>query len=133
MILVTEPTYHPSSEPLLIRLRELCRLRDRLVKKNSMCKNQAIRDIDALCRGYTEMFNDVFSPSSIAVLRTVFRATRLFETDTETLLKALNEFMPRSAAEEKAKRLSGLFQQVVVPEHIVESCLLELHMLNKRS
>lgn len=129
LLLKTEPTYHPTEEPGLIQIRELCRLRNRLVKKATLCKNQAIRDMDVLCRGYTSLFKDIFSPSSIAVMKAAIRTTRLFKIDNETLKDVLNNYMPGSVAEKKAERLCSLFKNAVVPVHMQDICILELHML----
>jgi transposase len=129
LLLAREPSYHPSDRPELIQMRELCRLRDRLVKKASQCKNQAIRNMDILCRGYTEQFDDIFSPSSIAVLKATVRTTRLFEIDQEALTKLLMKFQHKSAAKKKAAKLHTLFQNTVIPEHMKDICILELHML----
>jgi transposase len=129
LLLAREPSYHPSDRPELIQMRELCRLRDRLVKKASRCKIQATRDMDILCRGYTDLFDDIFSPSSIAVIKTSVRTTRLFKPKVEDLVGILNRFMSRSGSEKKALKLSTLFKNTVVPEHMREICILEIHML----
>ena len=129
LLLARDPSYHPSDRPELIQMRELCRLRNRLVKKVSQCKNQAIRNMDILCRGYTEQFDNIFSPSSIAVLKATVRTTRLFEMDQEALEELLMKYMYKSAAEKKAAKLHALFQNTVIPEHMKDICILELHML----
>ncbi len=129
LLLAREPSYNPSDRPELIQMRELCRLRDRLVKKASRCKIQATRDMDVLCRGYTGLFDDIFSPSSIAVLKSSVRTTRLFKTNMEDLVDILNSFMSRSGSEKKAMKLSALFKNTVVPEHMREICILEIHIL----
>ena len=129
LLLTREPSYHPSDRPELIQMRELCRLRSRLVKKVSQCKNQAIRNMDILCRGYTEQFDNIFSPSSITVLKATVRTTRLFEIDQEALEELLMKSMYKSAAEKKAAKLHALFQNTVIPEYMKDICILELHML----
>jgi len=129
LLLERDHSYDPASEPELINLRELCRLRGRLVRKASQCKIQAVRDMDVLCRGYTTLFRDVFGPSSIAVMKATVRTTRLFEIDAVNLTKILSKYMPRPAAEKKAEQLLDLFQHVVVPEQMKEICIIELHML----
>ena len=118
-----------NDEPMLIRIRELERLHDRLTKKSSKCKSQAIRVMDILCRGYTDLFNDIFSTSSIEIIRHTIRKTRLFETDAETMTEILREYMSDSKAKRKAKKLDNLFQNTVVPEFMIEPCILEIHML----
>lgn len=129
LILSREPNYHPTAEPELVRLRELCRLRSRLVEKRGVCKKQVIRDMDVLCRGYSDMSRDILSPNSIAVLKAVVRSTRLFKIGTDELAAVLKDYMPEKAAAEKAGKLTELFHNAVIPEHMRESCILEIHML----
>lgn len=117
LLLAAEPSYHPTAEPELTHLRELCRLRHRLVEKRSICKTQATRNVDALC------------PSSIAVLKAAFRTTKLFETEAATLADVLAPYMPRPAAEAKSKKLETLFRTAVTPEYMVDTGVMELHML----
>ena len=132
LLLVRKPSYHHMSEPDIIQIRELCRLRTRLVRKASQCKNQAVRDMDVLCRGYTTLFKDVFSPSSIAIMKATVRKTRIFEIDDQNLTKILSKYMPKPAAQTKARKLQTLFQNTVIPKHMKDICVLELHMLTQQ-
>ncbi len=129
LLLVRDSSYDPASEPELIHLRELCRVRTRMTRKIAQCKNQAIRNMDMLCRGYTNIFSDVFLPSSIGIMKATIRSTRLFKTDIITLENILVKYMPRPAAEKKAKQILDLFQHAVVPKQMKEICIIELHML----
>jgi transposase len=129
LLLVREPSYHPTDRPELIHMRELCRLRERLVRKATQCKNQTIRNMDVLCRGYTSLFRDILAPSSIAVMKATVRMTKLFDIDKENLVKLLEKYMPKSTAKIKAEKLYDLFQKVVIPEHMKDICILELHIL----
>jgi len=129
LILERMPSRDPTEEPSLIRIRELERLRYRMVKKTSKCKNQANRVMDIICQGYTDVFGDIFSKSSIAIIKHTIRKTRLFETDVETMTGILEEYISKSDAEEKAKKLDRVFKNTVVPEYMQESCILEIHML----
>jgi transposase len=129
MVLAREPSYHPISEPSLVRIRELCRLRERMVKKASLCKIQATRDMDILCRGYTEMFEDIFGASSIDVMKSAVRVTKFFQTDEAELAKILARNMSAAKAGEKAAKLSRLFKSAIVPEHMTDVCICEIHML----
>ncbi|MEA3280632.1 MAG: IS110 family transposase [Thermodesulfobacteriota bacterium] len=129
LLLVRDASYDPASETELINLRELCRVRARMTKKITQCKNQAIRNMDTLCRGYTNLFSDIFQPSSIGIMKATIRSTRLFKTDINTLENILVKYMPHPAAEKKAELLRDLFQHAVVPEHMKEICIMELHML----
>lgn len=129
LILLVEPIYKPPTDFETIHLRELTRIRGRIVKKVAICKNQGTRSIDLLCRGYTDRFKDVFSPSSVAIIKAVFRLTRLFGLTPKQMAKILVEFMPEKAAREKAAALSDLFDRVVVPSNERDSCILELHLV----
>ena len=129
LILSVEPVYKPPTDPETIHLRELTRIRSRLIRKASMCKIQGARNLDLLCRGYTNMFKDNFSPSSVAIIKAVFRITHLFGPTIEDMAKILRNFMPEKAAREKAEELSKLFGRVVVPSNERDSCILELHMI----
>jgi len=129
LLLVREPSYHPTDKTELIHIRELCRLRERLVKKATQCKNQTIRNMDILCRGYSSLFRDILAPSSIAIMKATVRMTKLFDIDKETLEELLNKFMSKSTARTKAAKLYDLVQKVVIPEHMKDICVLELHML----
>jgi transposase len=129
LLLSREPSYHPTSEPDLIRLRELARLRFRLQKKTSQCKIQATRDLDVLCRGYTRLWHDVFSPSSICVMKATIRQTRLFEIEEEELFSILRGYMNKDLAEDKAVKILDVFGSAVIPDAMKEACILDLHML----
>jgi len=129
LILEREPSHDPSEDPSLIRIRELERLRFRMVKKTSKCKTQANRVMDIICQGYTDVFGDILCKSSIAIIKHTIRKTRLFETDVETMTEVLQEYLSKSKAKKKAKKLDRIFQNTVVPEYMQESCILEIHML----
>ncbi len=101
----------------------------RMIKKTSKCKTQANRVMDIISQGYTDVFGDIFCKSSIAIIKHTIRKTRLFETDVETMTSILQEYLSKSKAKEKAKKLDTVFQNTVVPEYMRESCILEIHML----
>ena len=129
MLLTIEPCYHPVTEPELLRLREMGRLRDRLLKKISKCKVQTTRDMDMLCRGYSSLFTDIFSTTSLAVMKATVKMTSLFVIEKDTLKNLLSDTMAKNAAEQKTERLHALFQNAVVPEHMKETGILEIRML----
>lgn len=129
LILEWDSIQDTTNEPLLIRIRELERLHDRLTKKSSKCKIQGIRVMDIICRGYTDLFRDIFSTSSIEIIKHTIRKTRLFETDAEAMTGILQKYMSKSKAKGKAKKLDKLFQNTVVPEFMKEPCILDIHML----
>ena len=56
----------------LIQLRELVRIRHRLIEKQSLCKIQLIRNIDMVWPDYESVLPTVFGATSIAILKKVF-------------------------------------------------------------
>jgi transposase len=129
LLLDRSPSYHPSKDLDLVQIRELCRLRERLVKKIIQCKIQAKRDLDILSRGYSTQFKDIFCPSSIAVLKTAFRKSRFLEIEPNVLAKKLTKYMPKVSSEKKICDIQSIFQRSKVPEHMKDICILEIHML----
>ena len=129
LLLDRDPSYHPCEKLELIKIRELCRLRERLVKKISQCKIQAKRDMDILSRGYTTQFKDIFCPSSIAILKAAIRKSRLFEMDLDALVQTLTKYMPKTSSEKKVRDILSIFKTAEVPEHMKDICILEIHML----
>ena len=129
LLLERDPGYHQIAEAELMRIRELCRMRERLVKRITLCKNQTIRDMDVLCRGYSNLFTNILSPSSIEIMKAAFRKTKLFRVETDTMVRILSRYMPITAAEKKAEQLSDLFKNAVIPEYMRDPCIMELHML----
>ena len=127
--ILQETTYHVSSDAELIQLRELCRLLDRISLKIKTCKVQARRNIDVLCRGYSKHFNDVFGVSSLNIIKESMRFTRFLKADYSTLLSLMDNHIPEERAREKARAIESLFQNAVVPKYMMESSILELHML----
>jgi transposase len=75
------------------------------------------------------MFKDNFSPSSVAIIKAVFRITHLFGPTVEEMSGILRGYMPEKAARKKAEELSKLFGRVVVPENERDACIMELHMV----
>ena len=121
-------TAHTSNE--ICRLREYGRLRGRLKKKIRICKTQAHRDLDVLCRGYDRLFSDCLQPSSIAVIKLAFRKTRFLKATENEIFKALEPFYGSlKDAKEKAAKARYLFNKTEVPASMKEVCLVDLHLL----
>lgn len=129
LILRVSPATDPQVKKELVHLRELTRIRGRIIDKKVICKTQIKRNLDLLCRGYTDIFNDACSVASIAVIKTAIRQTRFFNTTPEALKDILVKTISKDNAETKAKQLIELFRKAVVPDLEKESCILETHML----
>src|SRR3990170_3729352 len=52
----------------LFQLRELVRIRHRLIEKQSLCKVQIVRNIDAIWPDYESVMKRVFGSASLAIL-----------------------------------------------------------------
>jgi hypothetical protein len=70
MLRLSEPPQVNEIKDLnLIQLRELVRIRHRLIEKQSMCKIQLIRNIDTIWPDYESVMPTVFGATSIAILK----------------------------------------------------------------
>ena len=110
-------------------LREYCRIRERLMSKAVKCKTQGSRNLDVLCRGYDRLFTDIFSKSSIAVIKKAIRKTKLFEVSKEDLTAELSKNKSNSAREEKAEAIINVFKGSVLSEDDRDAYITELHLL----
>ncbi len=129
LVFSVEPIYIPENDPKRAKLRELCRLRDRIVTKSSISKAQAKRVMDILCRGYTSIFDDVFSESSLEVIKATVRITKLFEVEVSALEEILLRYHTKPTAESKSRELHRIFRENIVPDMERDACILEMHML----
>ena len=110
-------------------LREYCRIRGRLMGKSVKCKTQASRNLDVLCRGYDRLFTDVFSKSSVAVIKKAIRKTRLFEVSKEDIMDELSNRQTDAWREKKAEAVINVFNGSVLSEDDRDAYITELHML----
>ena len=118
-----------SPNPRLEELREINRSRNRVVGKITECKVQVTRDLDVLCPGYSSVFRDDLSPSSIRVMKLAFRKTRFLKASVSELESVLRQTMGQTRSFERASVLHELFASVVVRESMLNACLLDLHLL----
>jgi transposase len=113
------------------KLRELTRIRYRILDKITTCKVQLSRDMDVICRGYTRCFKDLFCSSSLEVIRKNVQLTRQFHQtreELEALLKGIGYPDPHR----KSKELRDLFDKAVVPKAYIDACVLEIRYLIKQ-
>ncbi len=89
-----EGAQHPFStcDPEQMHLRELGRVRFRLVRKVTRAKQQLRRNLDLLCPALGAELSDVGSPSSLAVLKAFAQVTKLFTATVEEIEKTLVPF-----------------------------------------
>lgn len=128
LILCQDDQFHIPASQATVQIRELNRVRFRVMDKATECKVQVVRDLDVLCPGYSGCFKEILCGSSINVLNLAFRKTRFLEASVSDLKKCMLS-MPDSRAQEKAVRLHTLFKGCVVSSEIRDIYLLELRML----
>ena len=88
----------------LFQLRELVRIRHRLIEKQSLCKVQIVRNIDAIWPDYESVMKRVFGATSLAILKKYSIPSKLraesFEQFYELVQKKSRSKISRSKAEE---------------------------------
>jgi transposase len=88
----------------LIQLRELVRVRHRLIEKQTLCKVQLVRNIDTIWPGYESMMKRVLGTTSIAILKKYSVPSRVraksFEDFYDLVKKASRSKISRQKAEE---------------------------------
>lgn len=67
----------------LFQLRELVRIRHRLVEKQSLCKVQLVRNIDATWPDYESVMKRVFGVTSMAILKKYSIPSKLMDESFE--------------------------------------------------
>jgi transposase len=86
------------------QLRELVRIRHRLIDKRTQCKIQLIRDIDIVWPGYKTIMPTVFGKTSIMILKKYSVPSKViakpFEDFYEQVQKVSRSQMSRNKAEE---------------------------------
>ncbi|VVB86336.1 Transposase [uncultured archaeon] len=93
----------------LIQLRELVRVRHRLIEKQTLCKVQMVRNIDAIWPGYENVMKRVFGAASIAILKK-------YSVPSKVRAKSIEEFyeLVKKASRSKISRQKA--------EEIYKSC-----------
>jgi transposase len=88
----------------LYQLRELVRIRHRLIEKQTLCKIQIIRNVDTIWPDYKSVLPTVFGTTSIAILKKYSAPSKLraksFEQFYELIKKTSRSKISRKKAEE---------------------------------
>jgi transposase len=88
----------------LFQLRELVRVRHRLIEKKALCKVQIVRNIDTIWPDYGNVMKRVFGAASLAILKKYSVPSKLraesFEQFYELVQKKSRSKISRSKAEE---------------------------------
>jgi transposase len=105
MLRYSEPPLANGIQDLnLYQLRELVRIRHRLIDKRTLCKIQLIRNLDIIWPGYKSIMPTVFGVTSMAILKKYSTPskviTKTFEQFYELVQKASRSQISRDKAQE---------------------------------
>jgi transposase len=105
MLRFSEPPLAKGIQDLNIyQLRELVRVRHRLIEKRSRCKIQLVRNLDIIWPGYKTIMPTVFGKTSIMILKKYTAPSKLlmksFEDFYEQVQKVSRSQIPRNKVEE---------------------------------
>lgn len=99
-----QPQVNEIKDLNLYKLRELIRIRHRLVEKQTVCKVQLIRNIDMIWPNYVSLMPKVFGTTSMAVLKKYNVPSKLtgesFEQFYDLVHKASRSKLSRTKAQE---------------------------------
>lgn len=98
------PKVNPIKDLNLYQLRELVRIRDRLIDKQTVCKVQLVRNIDTVWPDYSSVMKGATSATSIAILKKYSVPSKVraesFEKFYELVKMKSRSKISRTAAEE---------------------------------
>jgi transposase len=103
MLRLSEPPQVNEIKDLnLIQLRELVRIRHRLIEKQSVCKIQLIRNIDTIWPDYESVMPTVFGVTSIAILKK-------YSVPSKVRAKSIEQFyeLVKKASRSKISRIKA--------------------------
>jgi transposase len=89
----------------LYQLRELVRIRHRLIEKQTMCKIQLVRDIDTIWPDYTSIMPRVFGATSIAILKKYSIPSKLRTKSFEEFYELVHKTSRSKISHTKAKEI----------------------------
>ncbi|MCJ7615316.1 MAG: IS110 family transposase [Desulfobacterales bacterium] len=98
------PEVNPIKDLNLYQLRELVRIRDRLIDKQTVCKVQLVRNIDTVWPDYSSVMKRATGATSIAILKKYSVPSKVraesFEKFYELVKKKSHSKISRTTAEE---------------------------------
>lgn len=116
-------------DPEILELRELCRVRYRLVKRISNAKRQVRRDMNVIFRGYDKLFNDVFGTSSMLLLKKYTTPKAILELGEEKLTSLLKKSSRGRLGRAKAVEILDACRVSITPRYMEEACVMEIRYL----
>jgi len=110
-----------------LKLKELVTIYHRLIGKVSNLKRELRLCLNNLCPGYEQIFNDIFSATSYAILKKAVKKTKLFDLSEEDILRILiSKHNRKDKRESKATKIYNTFQNSTCPEYMVDARVFEV-------
>lgn len=129
MLRYSEPPASDHSDLTLFNLRELARLRQRLVDKRTRCKIQIIRNLDLIWPGYKTILSRAFGKSSMAILKKYTVPSEV----TGTPFEQFNEFIQNTSkshiTSDKTMKIYKHAENILSTPELSLSVSLEIKML----
>jgi len=116
-------------DPATLELRELCRARYRIVKKIANTKKQINRNIDTIFRGYNEIFDDLYTKTSLHLLKKYTTPRAIEKLGLARLTKILKKQSHGHLGEARAQELIAACQKTITPSYMQEPSALETRYL----
>ena len=115
------------SEDDKLKLKELVTIYHRLVGKLSNLKRELRLCLNNLCPGYDNLFHNIFSATSYAILKKTVKQTKLFKISEEEIRQLLIHNHNRKSTRDKlASEIYNAFQKSTCPNYMVEARVFEV-------
>ena len=113
----------------LYTLRELCRVRHRIVRKIADCKRQLGRDVDMLWPGYNRHFSYMYGKTSCAILKRYSVPARLIKQPFEDFCVFLTETSNAQFKRNKAEEIYECAKDTLTIPELEPIGRIEIRML----
>jgi transposase len=114
-----------------MELKEYCRFRFKLKSKIVNLKKRLIRNMHLIFPGYDQLFSNIFTKTSIAILNQAPRPSDMLAMGEEKLSELMKKTSRNHYRPEKARELLGMAKDSISPEFIEEALLFEVESLLK--
>ena len=114
-----------------MELKEYCRFHFKLKSKIVNLKKRLIRNMHLIFPGYDQLFSNIFTKTSIAILNQAPRPSDMLAMGEEKLSELMKKTSRNHYSPEKARELLGMAKDSISPEFIEEALLFEVESLLK--
>ncbi len=141
MLRIHEPPVSTAIDNLkFYQLRELCRIRHRMIRKRTKCKIQLMRNLDMVWPEYKNAISTVFGKTSIAILKKYSVPSKLttqsFEEFYENIKKIPRMRMTRKKLEElynNAKNILTMPELDSIARFEINELITEIELYDKQT